>query len=150
LKVTDRNPDGLELAQLVPLGAENKPGTLAVTDRNPANLELAQLVPLGNENKPGNLAVTDRNPADLELVQLKAENPVANPPYNNWSVNQPSPIHDSGDAGNQDLSLRDVTIDGVNGYNLVQIEPLGKENKPGNLAVTDRNPSVNLAQVAHN
>jgi len=54
------------------------------------------------------------------MVQLKAENPVWNPPFNNWSVNQPSVPHDHGDAGHQDLELRDLIIDGVNGYDLVQ------------------------------
>jgi hypothetical protein len=33
-------------------------------------------------------------PKDNSLVAL--ENPVVNPPFNNWSVNQPSPPHDSG------------------------------------------------------
>jgi hypothetical protein len=77
---------------------------------------------------------------------LSGKNPVANPPYNNWSVNQPSPPHDHGDAGDQDLSLRDVTIDGVNGYDFVQtkVEPIAN-NMPGSLAIVDRNPSVNLA-----
>jgi hypothetical protein len=37
--------------------------------------------------------------ADNMNVQLKAENPVWNPPFNNWSVNQPSPPHDHGDNG---------------------------------------------------
>jgi len=45
---------------------------------------------------------------------------VWNPPFNNWSVNQPSPPHDHGDRGDQDLELRDIIIDGVNGYDLVQ------------------------------
>ena len=31
---------------------------------------------------------------------------------------------------------------------LAQIEPLGAENKPGNLAITDKNPSVDLAQTS--
>ena len=52
--------------------------------------------------------------------QVNAGNPVWNPPFNNWSVNQPSPPHDSGDRGDQDLELRDIIIDGVNGYDLVQ------------------------------
>ena len=30
-------------------------------------------------------------------------NPVVNPPFNNWSVNQPSPPHDIGMAGKADL-----------------------------------------------
>jgi len=47
-------------------------------------------------------------------------NPVWNPPFNNWSVNQPSVPHEHGDDGYQDLELRDLIIDGVNGYDLVQ------------------------------
>ena len=57
---------------------------------------------------------------DATNVQLDATNPVWNPPFNNWSVNQPSVPHDSGDRGDQDLELRDLIIDGVNGYDLVQ------------------------------
>jgi len=91
------------------------------------------------------LADMEVGPDEVTIVQLDAQNPVANPPYNNWSVNQPSAPHDHGDAGKQDLELRDVVIDGVNGYDLVQtkstIVPLGSENKPGNLVVTDRNPA---------
>ena len=66
------------------------------------------------------LADMEIGPDEVSAVQLSAQNPVANPPYNNWSVNQPSAPHDSGDAGKQDLELRDVVIDGVNGYDLVQ------------------------------
>ena len=57
---------------------------------------------------------------DSAFVQLNSENPVWNPPFNNWSVNQPSPPHATGDRGDQDLELRDLVIDGVNGYDLVQ------------------------------
>ena len=60
------------------------------------------------------------NQKDRMNVQLDAENPVWNPPFNNWSVNQPSGPHATGDAGHQDLELRDIIIDGVNGYDLVQ------------------------------
>jgi hypothetical protein len=100
-----------------------------------------------NEEAATALGLTDMiiGPDEVTAVQLKASNPVVNPPFNNWSVNQPSPVHDHGDAGNQDLELRDITIDGVNGYNLVQtkakIVPLGDENKPGFLEVKDRNPA---------
>jgi len=40
---------------------------------------------------------------DYNFVQL--ENPVVNPPFNNWSVNQPSPPHQRGMVGNEDLGL---------------------------------------------
>jgi len=29
----------------------------------------------------------------FDYVQTRASNPVENPPFNNWSVNQPSPPH---------------------------------------------------------
>ena len=84
-------------------------------------------------------------PDEVSALQLSAQNPVANPPFNNWSVNQPSAPHDSGLAGKEDLELRDVVIDGVNGFSFVQtkaaIVPMGQENKPGNLVVSDRNPA---------
>jgi hypothetical protein len=51
-------------------------------------------------------------------------NPVENPPFNNWSVNQPSPPHQHGMKGNEDLGLRDIIIDGVN-YDLVQTKEEG-------------------------
>ena len=37
-----------------------------------------------------------------------AQNPVENPPMNNWSVNQPSPPHATGMAGNEDLDIHMV------------------------------------------
>ena len=43
------------------------------------------------------------------LVQL--ENPVVNPPFNNWSVYQPSPPHDSGLNGKEDLG-QNIIVDG--------------------------------------
>merc|ERR1719453_1546883 len=82
--------------------------------------------------------------ADNMNVQLRAENPVANPPFNNWSVNQPSVPHDHGDAGHQDLELRDLIIDGVNGYDLVQTKAENPVvNPPFN------NWSVNQPTVPH-
>jgi hypothetical protein len=63
-------------------------------------------------------------------VQLDAENPVWNPPFNNWSVNQPSPPHQIGLTGNEDLGQREIIIDGVN-YDFVQT------------GADVRNPSVN-------
>ena len=51
-------------------------------------------------------------------------NPVRNPPFNNWSVNQPSPPHQHGMKGNEDLGMRDIIIDGVN-YDLVQTNEKG-------------------------
>ena len=45
---------------------------------------------------------------------------MVNPPFNNWSVNQPSPPHDHGLRGNEDLGQREIIIDGVN-YDFVQV-----------------------------
>jgi hypothetical protein len=81
---------------------------------------------------------------DESFVQL--DNPVENPPFNNWSVNQPSPPHDRGMRGNEDLGLRDIVIDGINGFSLVQVDQSLKnpvDNPPFN------NWSVNQPSPPH-
>jgi len=63
-------------------------------------------------------------PDELELMKKKqkaqmmaqkpvklAQNPVDNPPFNNWSVNQPSVTHDIGMAGKADLG-QEIIVDG--------------------------------------
>lgn len=87
--------------------------------------------------------ITDK-PAPITVKLAQVSNPVTNPPFNNWSVNQPSPDHDSGDAGNQDLSLRNLIIEGVNGYDLVQT---GASNPVVNPPFN--NWSVNQPSVPH-
>lgn len=68
-------------------------------------------------------------------------NPVENPPFNNWSVNQPNVPHLHGMEGTEDLGARDIIIDGVN-YDYVQTSnPV--ENPPFN------NWSVNQPGVPH-
>jgi hypothetical protein len=65
--------------------------------------------------------------AEPELVQ----NPVENPPMNNWSVHQPSPPHAQGMAGNEDLGMSMI----VNGtpVNVAQKEI---DDPNGNLGIT--------------
>jgi len=46
-----------------------------------------------------------------EYVMLNAQNPVNNPPFNNWSVNQPSVPHNHGLAGDADLG-QNIIVDG--------------------------------------
>ena len=65
-------------------------------------------------------------PDELELMKKKQQaqmmaqkpvklaqtgNPVVNPPLNNWSVNQPSVIHDIGMEGKADLG-QEIIVDG--------------------------------------
>jgi len=52
-------------------------------------------------DKPAPITVklAQQSPQDDLDVQINSENPVWNPPFNNWSVNQPSPAHDEGDTG---------------------------------------------------
>lgn len=109
---------------------------------------------------------------DHSHLQLNATNPVNNPPYNNWSVNQPSHPHDSGMGGHEDLGMRDIIIDGVN-YDVLQLKSdNGKvqksskkdlklaqvsvmpvdddQNEPGNFAIQERDPAhsaENLVQI---
>ena len=56
----------------------------------------------------GNLKnlVTDK-PAPITVALAQTGNPVVNPPYNNWSVNQPTVPHDKGLVGNEDLGQRE-------------------------------------------
>jgi hypothetical protein len=80
---------------------------------------------------------------NLEEVELlMVQNPTENPPMNNWSVNQPSPPHDHGLYGKTDLGLRDITIDGVDGFEFVQLQN-PTENPPMN------NWSVNQPSPPH-
>ena len=93
----------------------------------------------------GNLKnlVTDK-PAPITVALAQTENPVENPPFNNWSVNQPSPPHQHGMTGNEDLGQRDIIIDGVNGFDYVQTHVQNPvENPPFN------NWSVNQPSPPH-
>jgi len=56
---------------------------------------------------PDDVSVKKRN----TLAQLS--NPVNNPPFNNWSVNQPSVPHAHGLAGKADLG-QNIIVDGHN------------------------------------
>ena len=62
--------------------------------------------------KPASFAeLEESSDDDEEYVQLSAENPVNNPPFNNWSVNQPSVPHAHGLAGKADLG-QNIIVDG--------------------------------------
>jgi len=56
---------------------------------------------------------------DQDDLFIQLSNPVVNPPFNNWSVNQPSPPHNHGMQGTEDLGMRHIILDGVD-YNFVQ------------------------------
>merc|ERR1712147_448324 len=96
----------------------------------------------------GNLKnlVTDK-PAPITVALAQTGNPVVNPPFNNWSVNQPSVPHDWGMTGNEDLGQREIIIDGVN-YDFVQ---QGSEIRLSNPVVNPpfNNWSVNQPSVPH-
>jgi len=99
--------------------AQTEKNDFALLDNNVTVSALKNLVT--DHPAPITLKLAQIEKSDsMNLAQLNTENPVWNPPFNNWSVNQPSPPHDHGETGNQDLGLRDIVIDGVNGYDLVQ------------------------------
>merc|ERR1711862_228031 len=50
---------------------------------------------------PDEVHVEKKDAKKTKLAQV--ENPVVNPPFNNWSVNQPSPPHQTGLSAYQDL-----------------------------------------------
>ena len=67
-----------------------------------------------NAKKPATFAELEESSdedEDEELVQLDSWNPVNNPPFNNWSVNQPSVPHDHGLNGREDLG-QNIIVDG--------------------------------------
>ena len=80
------------------------------------------------------------------------ENPVVNPPFNNWSVNQPSPPHQTGLDGKADLG-QNIIVDGHAVHfaqqprqivNLAQIGMLPMDyevNQPGNMLIRERDPN---------
>jgi hypothetical protein len=59
-------------------------------------------------------------------VQL-AQNPVENPPMNNWSVNQPSPPHAQGLSGTADLGQNII----VDGHHVAFAEKLAQKSAMG-------------------
>lgn len=59
---------------------------------------------------PDDISV-QKKPVSKSFVQLAARNPVANPPFNNWSVNQPAVPHDKGWAAGADFG-QDMIVDG--------------------------------------
>jgi len=75
---------------------------------------------------------------------VQTGNPVENPPYNNWSVNQPSPPHQTGLNGKADLG-QNIIVDGHHVHYLqtnalAQTIPLtAEQNQPGNFMVVERN-----------
>ena len=69
---------------------------------------------LHQQSKPNDSVVLQVNGSPVEINNVQVGNPVNNPPYNNWSVNQPSVPHNKGMKGNEDLEQRDIIIDGVN------------------------------------
>ena len=91
---------------------------------------------------PDEVSVAKKQQKATVLAQVG--NPVWNPPFNNWSVNQPSGPHAAGMAGKEDIGLRNIVIDGVNGYDLVQTDAQNPVvNPPFN------NWSVNQPSVPH-
>jgi hypothetical protein len=58
---------------------------------------------------PDDVTLPKKNAQKTTLAQL--ENPVVNPPFNNWSVNQPSPPHQHGLDGKADLG-QNILVDG--------------------------------------
>jgi hypothetical protein len=94
--------------------------------------------------------VTDK-PAPITVSLAQVENPVVNPPFNNWSVNQPAPPHDTGLAGKEDLG-QNIIVDGHAVHfaqmpvKLAQVSPAENKdnNQPGNFFVQDRDNTESL------
>ena len=91
-----------------------------------------------------------------DLVQTGAKNPVVNPPFNNWSVNQPSVPHDHGLAGDADLG-QNIIVDGhaikfaqkeKKPLRLAQIVPVDTaNNEPGNFNIVEKDYEHDPSQL---
>ena len=103
------SPESLALHQGVPVLVEP---TLMVNEVGTVPLGLRMKV--GNDyvsviKKQGSQVLDDKSAADAAYIQT--ENPVVNPPFNNWSINQPSVKHARGLDGDADLG-QNMIIDG--------------------------------------
>ena len=102
------SPETLVLHQGVPVLVEP---TLMVNEMGTVPLGLRMKV--GNDyvsviKKQGGQVLDDKS-ADAAYIQT--ENPVVNPPFNNWSIYQPSVKHARGLDGDADLG-QNMIIDG--------------------------------------
>ena len=103
------SPESLALHQGVPVLVEP---TIMVNEMGTVPLGLKMKV--GNDyvsviKKSGSQVLDDKSGADAAYIQT--ENPVVNPPFNNWSINQPSVKHARGLDGDADLG-QNMIIDG--------------------------------------
>merc|ERR1712070_1185363 len=64
-----------------------------------------------NAKKVATFAEIESSDDEEMLLQLEESNPVNNPPWNNWSVNQPSVPHNHGLAGKADLG-QNIIVEG--------------------------------------
>jgi hypothetical protein len=85
-----------------------------------------------------------------DLVQTQAENPVVNPPFNNWSVNQPTVPHQSGLPGDFDMGQH-IIVDGhavqfakVIPSNMVLTQVQKVDNAPGVFIIKDQDQPDSL------
>jgi hypothetical protein len=66
--------------------------------------------PILMKDEVGSTAFGDKMSVGIDEVNY-VQNPVVNPPFNNWSVNQPAVPHDHGMRGDEDLG-QDAIVDG--------------------------------------
>ena len=103
------SPESLALHQGVPVLVEP---TVMVNEMGTVPLGLRMKV--GNDyvsviKKQGGQVLDDKSASDASFIQTG--NPVVNPPFNNWSIYQPSVKHARGLDGDADLG-QNMIIDG--------------------------------------
>jgi hypothetical protein len=99
--------------------ALKKDGKLAQKAGVPVLVDPALMKPTGIENSTLGLNMrvgaddvsVMKKPVQKTFLGLSVRNPVENPPFNNWSVNQPSVPHDAGLNAGADLA-QDIIVDG--------------------------------------
>ena len=96
--------------------------------------------------------------ARSSTILAQTENPVVNPPFNNWSVNQPSVPHDHGMNAYEDLG-QNIIVDGhpihynkknkKDATQFAQFIPVSEqENQPGNFKVLEIDAEHSPLQLA--
>jgi hypothetical protein len=82
------------------------PDEVSVAKKNAAKMNAKKVATFAE------IESSDEESEEEMLLQLNAQNPVNNPPWNNWSVNQPTVPHNHGLTGKANLG-QNIIIEGT-------------------------------------
>jgi hypothetical protein len=82
------------------------PDEVSVAKKNAAKMNAKKVATFAE------IESSDEESEEEMLLQLNAQNPVNNPPWNNWSVNQPTVPHNHGLSGKANMG-QNIIIEGT-------------------------------------